>query len=278
MGRYCLFGHPVAHSHSPWIHARFAQLTGQDIRYELHDVATREAFFAAVADFRAEGGLGCNVTVPYKFDAPMLAQGVTEQDRLCGAYNTLRFDADGIRGTNTDGDGLVHDLTRNAGRPLSGARVLLAGAGGAAAGVLGPLIRSGCAVVDLTNRTPERAQALAARHAALAQAHGTALGVLVPGSIGAAYDIVINATASSLAGGAPPVPATALRAGSLACDLMYGPAAQGFLRWAEGLGAVPRDGLGMLVEQAALAFRFWRQVEPPAAQVLAELRERLAAA
>ncbi|HEY0202292.1 MAG TPA: shikimate dehydrogenase, partial [Burkholderiaceae bacterium] len=171
-----------------------------------------------------------------------------------------------------DGLGLVADITRNAGVPLAGRSVLLVGAGGAAAGVLGPLLRAGARSIAITNRTPARADALAQAHAALALLQKTELLVLDTQALKADYDIIINATASSLAGAGAPVPAQALRPGCLAYDMMYGPAAQGFLNWAQAHGAVPRDGLGMLVEQAAESFLLWRGVRPPTAQVLAELR------
>ena len=168
--------------------------------------------------------------------------------------------------------GLVADITRNAGVPLQGARVLLVGAGGAAAGVLGPLLQAGVRHVTIANRTVAKAEALVASHSALAALQKAELMALAPQGLEGDFDVIINATASSLAGDAVPVPASVLRPGSLAYDMMYGPAAQGFLDWAQAHGAVARDGLGMLVEQAAEAFAIWRGVRPPSAQVLEELR------
>ena len=269
---YCVIGHPIAHSRSPRIHARFAELTGQRLRYEAL-LAPLDGFAQTLAEFAAQGGRGCNVTVPFKLEAAQLADTRSERVRLAGAANTLAIAADGsIHADNTDGLGLVADIERGAGLPLAGRDVLLAGAGGAAAGALGPLIVAGARHITIANRTPAKALALAASHAPLATLHATELAALAPQALERDFDIVINATASSLAGAAAPVPARALRPGSLAYDMMYGPAAEGFLAWARAHGATPRDGLGMLVEQAAEAFYLWRGVRPPSAQVLAELR------
>ncbi len=275
MDRYGVMGNPVGHSKSPWIHARVAQLTSQDLAYDAHLVPL-DGFVQAVRAFRDAGGRGCNVTVPFKFEAAALpGLQLSERAVLAGACNTLRFDGETPFGDNTDGIGLVRDITVNAGVALAGRRVLLVGAGGAGAGVLGPLLEAGPAALTIANRSPDKARDLAARHADVAARHGVVLDTCGLDGVGQAYDIVVNASASSLAGQAAPVPATALRAGTLACDLMYGPGAQGFLDWARQHGAHPRDGLGMLVEQAAESFAIWRGVKPPAGQVLVELRQRL---
>jgi shikimate dehydrogenase len=273
--RYCVMGNPVEHSKSPWIHARFAQLTGQDLRYEKRLVA-RDAFARSVQAFRAEGGKGCNVTVPFKFEAASLATRLSDRARLARACNTLRFDGLDVFADNTDGVGLVSDITRNAGIDPAGRDVLLIGAGGAAAGVLGPLIEARPRRILVANRTQPRAAGLIERHAALAAQHGVRLEAPALHEVHDGFDVVINATASSMSGAAVPVPAGVLKPGALACDLMYGAAAQGFIDWAVGHGAEARDGLGMLVEQAAEAFLIWRGVRPPSAQVLAELRATLA--
>jgi len=274
---YCVMGNPVEHSRSPWIHARFAELTGERLSYTRRLVPL-EGFDQALADFAAAGGRGCNVTVPFKLDAARLAHRASERVRLAGAANTLTFDDDGsVAADNTDGLGLVADIVRNAGVPLAGRDVLLVGAGGAAAGVLGPLLHERPRRIVVVNRTAARAQALVQAHADLALLQKTELTTLGTYALEADFDVIVNATASSLSGGEVPVPAQVLRAGSLAYDMMYGPAAQGFLDWAKQHGAVPRDGLGMLVEQAAEAFALWRGVRPPAAQVLDELRAAMAA-
>ena len=279
---YCVMGHPVAHSRSPWIHARFAELTGQALVYE-RCLVPLDGFAQALQAFAAAGGRGCNVTVPFKLEAAQLASQCSERVQLAGAANTLSFKDGRIAADNTDGLGLVADLVRNAGFDLAGRDVLLVGAGGAAAGALGPLLAAGPRRVVVANRTLARAQALVQSHTALALLQKTQLlAQALPGleanlAPNLTFDLVINASASSLAGSTVPVPASVLRAGSLACDMMYGPAAQGFLDWAAQHGARPRDGLGMLVEQAAEAFALWRGVRPPGAQVLAELRALMAA-
>ena len=290
--RYAVIGHPVAHSRSPAIHAAFAQQTGQALVYE-RLLAPLDGFAATVQAFAGDGsrpGRGCNVTVPFKFEAWQLARRRTPRALLAGAANTLCFSTEGWLADNTDGVGLQRDIETNAGQPLAGQRVLLVGAGGAAAGVLGPLLAARPAVLVLANRTLEKAQALVSRHAAWAAEHGVALNatpfseplaaplaapVATPGF---GFDIVINASASSLAGAPSPVPASVLRPGTLAIDLMYGPAAAPFLAWARGHGAVARDGLGMLVEQAAEAFFLWRGVRPLTAPVLLALRAEIEAA
>ena len=270
---YCVMGNPVAHSRSPAIHARFAELTGQTLAYERR-LVPMDGFVQGVRDFMAEGGRGCNITVPFKIEAPRLATHCSERVELAGAANVLTFNADGsIHADNTDGLGLVADITRNAGVSLAGRDVLLLGAGGAAAGALGPLLRAGVRHITVANRTLARAQTLVQSHAALALLQNTELLALEPQALEADFDVIINATASSLTGGEVPVPASVLRPSCLAYDMMYGPAAQGFLDWARTHGAVPRDGLGMLVEQAAEAFLLWRGVRPPSAQVLREMQQ-----
>ena len=268
---YCVMGNPVAHSRSPAIHARFAELTAEHLVYE-RCLLPIDGFVQGVRDFIARGGRGCNVTVPFKIEAAALATHRSERVQLAGAANTLVFGPDGIHADNTDGLGLVADITRNAGLALAGRDVLLVGAGGAAAGVLGPLLQAGVRHITVANRTLARAQALVQAHAGLASLQKAELLALTPQALEANFDLIINATASSLAGDAVPVPAHVLRTGSMAYDMMYGPAAQGFLDWARQHGAVPRDGLGMLVEQAAEAFALWRGVRPPSAQVLKELQ------
>jgi shikimate dehydrogenase len=275
MDLYCVMGNPVEHSKSPWIHARFAQLTGETLRYDKLLVPLG-GFAHAVAGFRRGGGKGCNVTVPFKFEAPGLATRLSERAQLAQASNTLRFDGDEVFGDNTDGVGLVRDIERNAGVDLRGRDILLVGAGGAAAGVLGPLVQAAPRRVVVANRTLDRAASLVTSHAALAGRHAVELtaGEL---HVRGTFDVVVNATAASLSGSPVPVPASVLKPGALALDMMYGPAASAFLAWAQESGAAGRDGLGMLVEQAAEAFLVWRGIRPPSAQVVAELRASLAA-
>jgi shikimate dehydrogenase len=275
MDQYCVLGNPVEHSKSPWIHARFAQLTRQPLEYG-KKLIPLDGFVAGIEAFRAAGGRGCNITVPFKFQAAPLATTLTPRARLAQACNTLRFDdGEAIFADNTDGIGLVSDIEGNAGVALAGHDLLLIGAGGASAGVLGPLIEAKPRRIVLTNRTHDKAQALVERHEKLAAEHGVTLSALALDDVGGPYDVVVNATASSLSGSGIPVPDSVLKRGALAVDMMYGPAADGFMRWARGHGAVPRDGLGMLVEQAAEAFLIFRGVRPPSAEVLAELRAAL---
>ena len=294
--RYFVLGNPVAHSQSPFIHAAFAKQTGQALVYERR-LCALAGFAVAVRVLAADGGdeagnaagagpvRGCNVTMPFKFEAFALAAQRTPRAARAQAANVLRFDADGWLADNTDGAGLVHDIEGNAGVPIAGRRVLLIGAGGAAAGVLGPLIACRPALLTVVNRTAANAVALAARHAAWADQHRVALhtgamdaATAAVAAFGGPFDIVINASASSVAGAAVPIGAEVMATGALVVDLMYGPAAEPFLAWARGHGATTRDGLGMLVEQAAQAFFLWRGVQPQTAPVLAALRVHLNAA
>ncbi len=272
---YCVLGNPIAHSRSPWIHARFAELTGERLRYEARLVPLG-GFADAIAELIAVGVRGCNVTVPFKLDAAQGATQCSERVHLAGAANTLSFARGAVLADNTDGLGLVADITQNAAFTIAGRDVLLLGAGGAAAGALAPLLAQKPRRVVVANRTLAKAQALVQAHAALALLHKTELLAQSQQALEHDFDLIINATASSLSGAAVPVPARVLRPGALAYDMMYGSAAQGFLDWAVAGGAQARDGLGMLVEQAAEAFVIWRGVRPPAAQVLAELRLQMA--
>ena len=276
MDRYAVIGNPVAHSRSPFIHARFAAATGHAVEYG-RVLVPLDAFPAALRDFAAQGGRGCNVTVPFKRDVPALAAHCSERAARAGAANVLRFDADGWRCDNTDGIGLVRDIEINAGVPLAGRRVLLVGAGGAAAGALGPLIAARPAEVVVANRTAAHAAALVERHRDMARDAGVALAAAPLDDCGSGYDVVVNATSSSLQRDPVPVAAGVLRPGALALDMMYGIAAEPFLAWATAHGAAARDGLGMLVEQAADAFFFWRGVRPDTATVIEALRDQLAA-
>ena len=278
VSRYAVVGHPVAHSQSPFIHAAFAAQTGEPVVYE-RLLCALDGFSAALRDFAAGGASGCNVTMPFKFEAFERVARATPRARVAAACNTLRFDAGGWLGDNTDGAGLVRDIERNAGVALRGARILLIGAGGGAAGALGPLLASGASEVVVANRSVDKARALVDRHADALDASARARVVAAPlDRCGEAFDIVVNATATSVAGAAVPVAPNVLRRGGLALDMMYGPAAAAFVAWAEAHGARGRDGLGMLVEQAAEAFLLWRGVEPETAPVLRALRARIASA
>jgi len=281
--RYAVLGHPVAHSQSPFIHEAFARQTGQAIAYGRIEApldrfeATVQAFIASADPAQGLGlARGCNITLPFKFQVIALAARSTPRALLAQAANTLRFDADGWLADNTDGVGLMRDLQQAAGLVLAGRRVLLIGAGGAAAGVLGPLIEARPAEVVVANRTLAKADSLVQRHGALAQACQVPLRSATLADCGRGFDLVINSSASSLGGGPVPVSPEVLGPRAFAVDLMYGPAARLFLDWAAAHGAQGRDGLGMLVEQAAESFQVWRGVLPQTAPVLAALRARLA--
>lgn len=268
---YAVFGNPIAHSKSPRIHAEFARQTGQDMTYSAR-LAPLDGFAESVLAFRAEGGRGANVTVPFKEQAFALASRLSERARMAGAVNTLLFEPDGLYGDNTDGAGLVRDLTLNLGLNLAGRRVLLMGAGGAARGVILPLLEARPAQLFIANRTPDKAVALAA---GFGRGPGASPANLAGGGyegLPGGFDVVINATAASLAGDLPPLPEDAFAAGALAYDMMYGQDTP-FLAFARARGARTADGLGMLVEQAAEAFMLWRGVRPDTGPVLRLLRE-----
>jgi shikimate dehydrogenase len=266
---YCVFGNPIAHSKSPEIHAAFAVQTGQQLAYQKR-LAPVDGLADAVRAFIAEGGKGANVTVPFKLEAFRLANALTMRAQAAGAVNTLLFDEHGITGDNTDGAGLVNDITINAGVPIAGRRVLLLGAGGAARGAVLPLLEHRPAALVIANRTVATAEALVQQFAQLGgEDVVTACGFA---DIGGTFDIVINATSASLQAELPPVPAAIFHPGTLALDMMYGKAPTVFMHFAASHGAVTRDGLGMLVEQAAEAFHGWRGVRPQTAAVLQQFR------
>jgi shikimate dehydrogenase len=240
---YAVFGNPIAHSKSPLIHAAFARQTGQDLVYTAR-LAPQGGFAAAIEAFRAEGGSGANVTVPFKEQAFTLSDRRTPRAEAARAVNTLVFVADGILGDNTDGAGLIRDLTTNLGFDPAGKRILLMGAGGAARGVIQPLLERVPASLYIANRTPEKAEALARDFGAGHVAGGGYADLPSP------FDLVINATSASLAGDLPPLPDSVFAEGALAYDMMYGKDTP-FLAFARARGARGADGLGMLVEQAA---------------------------
>ncbi len=271
--QYAVVGHPVAHSLSPFIHSLFARQTGQSMRYHLMDVAPEE-LTRRVAEFFAEGGRGLNITLPHKARAMQLANELTDRARQAGAVNTLAARRDGsVLGDNTDGAGFVQDLTQNLTWPAEGRRLLLLGAGGAARGVLAPLLALRPEIIVIANRTAGRAEALASAFSALGNIRGAGFGQIGRG----AFDLVINATSASLTGELPEVPQTIFGPDTLCYDMAYGKSDTAFVRWVRGLGcahAVP--GWGMLVEQAAESFRLWRGVRPLTAPVLQALTGHLA--
>jgi len=278
--RYAVFGNPVAHSRSPLIHAAFARQTAQDLSYEAV-LAPLDGFAGAIRDFVAAGGKGANVTVPFKEEAFRLASRHSPRALAAKAVNTLRFDADGAFGDNTDGTGLVADIRRNLGFRISGTRILLLGAGGAARGGILPLLAQGPACLVIANRTVEKARALREEFAGAVATSQTSTPVpaaaLVATSFsalaGREFDLVINATSAGLAGAHLDLPPGLFAPDGLAYDMAYGRGALAFLEFARTHRASRlADGLGMLVEQAAEAFCVWRGVRPETASVLTMLR------
>jgi shikimate dehydrogenase len=267
---YAVIGNPVEHSRSPLIHAEFARQTRQPVSYgKLY--AEIAGFEAVVQRFREEGGRGVNVTVPFKHRAYALASIRSRRAEEAQAVNTLSFEADGIKADNTDGVGLVRDLTRNLGCAIQNRRVLVMGAGGAAYGVCGPLLDAGPATLVVANRTPDKAMDLATRFAGLFPAAPEVTGAGYAELEGREFDLVINATSAGLSGEMPALPAGVFAPGALAYDLVYGKDTP-FLALAARAGARAADGLGMLVEQAAESFYLWRGMRPDTAPVIELLR------
>lgn len=272
MDRYAVIGHPVAHSLSPQIHQAFAAATGQTLSYERLP-APVDGFERVAADFFASGAAGANVTVPFKARAAAWVDRLSPEAAAARAVNTIVVRPDGRHGFNTDGAGLVRDLTRRCRLELGGSRILLLGAGGAAHGVIRPLLAERPAALVVANRTAGRAADLVRQleaEGAPVPLEGVGLG-----AVAGAFDLVINATASGLGADVPAVPG-AVVAGAFCYDMMYAPPGAGptaFCRWSEQQGArAAVDGLGMLVEQAALAFTLWRGVAPETEPVLQWLR------
>ena len=270
--QYGVFGHPVGHSFSPFIHGVFARDTGQQMSYRAYDVEPQE-FGTRVQEFFGGGGRGLNITLPHKVAAVEIVQELTARAAHAAAVNTLALQDDNIiLGDNTDGAGLVRDLCDNLRLVITQRRLLILGAGGATRGVLAPLLGLEPAIVVIANRTPERAEALAAAFADLGVTQGVGFGYVGD----TPFDLIINATSASLSGDIPPIPASAIGPQTICYDLAYGRSAMGFVRWAQRAGcALAVQGLGMLVEQAAESFRLWRGVRPDTGQVLAVLKARV---
>ena len=270
--QYGVFGHPVGHSFSPFIHGVFAGDTGQQMSYRAYDVEPQE-FGSRVQEFFGGGGRGLNITLPHKVAAVEVVQELTARAAHAAAVNTLALQDDNVvLGDNTDGAGLVRDLCDNLGLVVTQRRLLILGAGGATRGVLAPLLGLQPAIAVIANRTPERAEALAAAFADLGVTQG--VGFAYVGDT--PFDLIINATSASLSGDIPPIPAGAVGPETVCYDLAYGRSAMAFVRWAQQSGcALAVQGLGMLVEQAAESFRLWRGVRPATAEVLAALKQRI---
>ena len=263
---YAVIGNPIAHSKSPLIHAEFSRQTGQDIRYEAI-LAPVDAFPATVNSFRTRGGKGANVTVPFKLEAHKISTRLTERAQAAQAVNTLVFEPGGIAGDNTDGAGLLRDIAVNLKFLIKARRVLLMGAGGAARGVILPLLEHKPQVLVVANRTKQKAYELQQ----LFSRYGN--GNIAPADYadlaGEKFDLVINATSASLRGELPALPAAIFADGSLAYDMMYGNGLTPFLQYAKQQGVLRlADGIGMLVEQAAESFFLWRGIRPETAPVI----------
>lgn len=277
MDRYAVIGHPIGHSQSPLIHTLFAAATGQALEYTAIE-APLGGFAATVDAFRAAGGRGVNVTVPFKLEACAYADEVSERARIAGAANALAFDGPHCRAENFDGIGLVRDITVNLERPIAGRRVLILGAGGAARGALQPLLAAGPTELFIANRSAAKAAELSSAFHAL----GLGAGVLAGGgwddlAVRGPYDVVINATSASLTAEPLPLPPGVFGRVTLAYDMVYGKGLTPFLRQARDAGAGRlADGLGMLVEQAAETFAWWRGVWPATLPVIERLRVPLA--
>lgn len=269
--QYVVIGNPVAHSKSPAIHAQFAAQTGESIAYE-RLAAPLDDFAACVQHFMQSGGRGANVTVPFKLEAFALATQLTPRAQAAGAVNTLSFDDGRIVGDNTDGVGLVRDIVHNAGVVLEGRRILLLGAGGAARGVVMPLLAERPQQLVVANRTFARAQELVQSFPAAAPV----LKAAAFDDLSGQFDVIINATSASLSADLPAVPATLFGPQVFVYDMMYAATPTVFMQWAAQHGARVRDGLGMLVEQAAESFFVWRGARPDTAPVYAALRAQLA--
>ena len=266
-------GNPISHSKSPVIHQLFAQQTGQSIHYTAIHVDIG-GFKQAVGNFVAAGGKGLNITVPFKQEAWELVERRSERAERAGAVNTIKIEGDSLFGDNTDGVGLVNDLSNNNRVELAGKKILLMGAGGAARGVLIPLLQQQPQLLFVANRTPDRAKDLADDFADAGTIQGGGYEALE----GRQFDVVINATAASLQGELPPLPSKLLTDNASCYDMMYGAKPSPFMQWASehGAGKV-MDGLGMLVEQAAESFYIWRGVRPETAPVIRKLRKELTA-
>ena len=265
--KYAVIGNPIAHSKSPLIHEAFAKQTGQDISYE-RILAPLDGFEATVRDLIAKGYQGANVTVPFKFEAFKLCEALNDLAKAAGAVNTMVFDRDEIQGANTDGAGLVTDIVKNFAYILQGKRLLLLGAGGAAQGVILPLLEKQPESLIVANRTIAKAEAMVSKQV---KSKVLPLARTFDGLVGQ-FDIIINATSTGLTDTALPIPNTIFAKGCLAYDMMYGRETP-FMKQARENGAQVADGLGMLVEQAAEAFYIWRGVRPETQSVIQQIRK-----
>ncbi len=274
--RYAVIGNPIAHSKSPIIHAEFARQTGQELHYGTL-LAPLDGFVQEVSAFVKRGGRGLNITLPFKLEAFDLATEKSPRALDAGAVNTLKFVAESVIGDNTDGVGLVRDITKNIGFTIRGKRILLLGSGGAARGVIYPLLQEAPQSFTIVNRTAEKASQLIARYFEISFFKRIHLAALTfPELQNQAFDLVINATAASVSGESLPLPRDIFARGSLGYEMMYGKGRTPFMQFAREDGAAKvADGLGMLVEQAAESFFIWRGIRPDTQPVLTKLKNSL---
>ena len=271
LDRYAVIGFPIGHSWSPFIHGMFAKQTGQNMSYTRLEIEP-ENLAADVEKFFAGGGKGMNVTVPHKQAACLLTRYRTPRAEIAGAVNTIAHRDDGLFGDNTDGGGLITDLTCNLSLALENTRVLVLGAGGAARGVLGPLLGASPEYLEISNRNGERAVQLAKEFATLGEVRGCGFDAI---STAKTFDLILNATSASLQDTIPPIPPSAIGPTTLCYDMAYGKGDTAFTRWAKSAGAGRAEtGWGMLVEQAAESFLLWRGVKPQTAPVLEAVRSQ----
>ncbi len=269
--RYAVVGFPIKHSWSPFIHGMFAKQTGQNLTYSRLEVAP-ENFEKEIAAFFESGGKGLNITVPHKQAACLLARFRTPRAEIAGAVNTLAVQDEGLLGDNTDGAGLITDLTRNLSMALAGTRILLLGAGGAARGVLGPLLGAAPEYLEIANRNLDRATQLAGEFKPLGNVKGCGFDAI---STSGTFDLILNATSASLQDTIPPIPPSVIGPATLCYDMAYGKGDTAFTRWAKNAGAGRAEtGWGMLVEQAAEAFHLWRGIKPDTKPVLEAVKNQ----
>jgi len=266
MDQYRVFGNPIEHSRSPFIHQSFARATKQQLNYETQ-LAELDGFTSAITEFITQGGKGANVTVPFKEQALAISDELTDRARLAGAVNTLSFNEGKIVGDNTDGEGLVQDLLRH-NVQVENSRILLLGAGGAAKGVILPLLAQNPANIIIANRTVSKADALIEQFN-----DGRLNSCSFEQASEKAYDLIINATSASLSGSLPAISPDTITAKTVCYDMVYGKIQTPFLAWAKSKGAAKViDGVGMLVGQAAVSFHIWRGVKPEVAGVIEQLK------
>jgi shikimate dehydrogenase len=266
--RYAVVGFPVAHSWSPFIHGLFAKQTGQALVYTRMEVAPAD-FHEEIEHFFASGGKGLNITVPHKQPACLVARYRTPRAEIAGAVNTLAMQDSGLLGDNTDGAGLVTDLSRNLGFAIENTRILILGAGGAARGVLGPLLGASPEYVEIANRNTARGVELAEEFSTLGEVHACGFDTITPKP----FDLVLNATSASLQETVPPIPPAVITPATLCYDMAYGKGDTAFTQWAKTAGAGRAEtGWGMLVEQAAESFLLWRGIKPDTVPVLAAVK------